>query len=205
MQGIIENPMVQLITPLGEDSVGVFRGASYVIVRSAPGQVAAVRTLVRRELESEFPTRAAYFVKSVDETMATELRPWRVGLLLFGGFGALALVIATLGTYSVLSYNVTQRLHEMGVRIALGARATDVMRLVVGQGLRLAMTGVVAGVVVSLLASRVLRSLLYETSTGEPMVMVAVAAVLVAIAGLASAVPARRAARVDPVKVMRAE
>ena len=133
------------------------------------------------------------------------MRPWRVGLLLFGGFGVLALIIAALGTYSVLSYAVTQRLHEIGVRIALGAQTPDVLRLVVGQGLRVAMVGVAIGLLIALAASRVMQSLLYDTSPREPMVTLGVAALLVTIAAAASAVPARRAARVDPVEVLRAE
>jgi ABC-type antimicrobial peptide transport system permease subunit len=145
------------------------------------------------------------FIKSVSDSMEREMRPWRVGLLLFGGFGILALVIAALGTYSVLSYTVTQRLHEIGVRIALGARTLDVLRLVVSQGLRLAMIGVAIGLVVALGASRVMQSLLYDTSPREPTVTLGVAALLVAIAAAASAIPARRAASVDPVEVLRAE
>jgi ABC-type antimicrobial peptide transport system permease subunit len=128
-----------------------------------------------------------------------------VGLLLFGAFGVLALVVAAVGTYSVLSYSVSQRLHEMGVRIALGARAGDVLRLVVSQGMRLAAIGVVLGLAIAMLASRVMQSLLYETSAQEPIVSFGVAALLVVIAGAASAVPASRASRVDPLSVLRAE
>jgi hypothetical protein len=205
VEDVVEGPILQLITPVRYDSTGVPRNATYLVVRAAAGQTRAVMQLVRRELQATFPTRAIHYVKSVEDVRANELRPWRVGLLLFGSLGALALIIAALGTYSVLSYAVTQRLHEIGVRIALGARTGDVVRLVVGQGLRLAATGVVVGVVIALAAARLLQSLLYDTSPGEPIVMLGVAGLLVAIAALASAVPARRAARVDPVEVMKAE
>jgi len=202
---VIEQPVLQIITPFGYDSLTRPRGARTLIVRARPGRTAAVETLVRRELAREFPTLTVAFVKSVPETMSDQMRPWRVGLFLFGGFGVLAVIVAALGTYSVLSYSVTQRLHEIGVRIALGARAPDVLRLVIGQGLRLSVIGVAIGLVISLAASRVMQSLLYDTSPREPMVAVGVAALLTAIAAVASAVPARRAARVDPVEVLRAE
>ncbi|HEX4684050.1 MAG TPA: ABC transporter permease, partial [Gemmatimonadaceae bacterium] len=202
---VVERPVLQLITPFGYDSTGRPRGASTVIVRAKPGQAAMVEARMRQELERVFPTLAITYVRSVSEKMATELRPWRVGVLLFGGFGVLALVIAALGTYSVLSYAVTQRTHEIGVRMALGARAADVLRLIVAQGLRLAVAGVVLGLLISVMASRVMQSLLYDTSPREPAVTAGVGALLIAIAALASMVPARRAARVDPAGVLRTE
>jgi predicted permease len=205
VRDVVEQPGLQILTPFAYDSIGRPREVRTIIVRARAGQTAAVEALVRRELATTFPSQSVAFIKSVAESMATELRPWRVGLYLFGGFGILALIVAALGTYSVLSYAVTQRLHEIGVRIALGARALDVLRLVVSEGLRLATIGVAIGLAVALAASRVMQSLLYDTSPREPLVTLSVAALLVAIAAAASAVPARRAARVDPVEVLRTE
>jgi len=205
VEDVVEQPVLQIVTPFGYDSLGRPRGARTIVVRARRGQTAAVQTLVRRELALTFPTLSISYVKSVPEITAKELRPWRVGLYLFGGFGILALIIAALGTYSVLSYAVTQRLHEIGVRIALGAQRTDVLRLVVAQGMRLAMIGVAIGLTIALAASRVMQALLYETSPREPLVTLGVAALLVTIAAAASAMPARRAAGVDPVDVLRAE
>lgn len=202
---MVEGPVVQLITPFGYDSTGRPRGANTIIVLARPGQTAAVQRLIRQELARIFPTGAVIEVRPMQTIMEPQLRPWRVGLLLFGGFGVLALIVAALGTYSVLSYAVTQRRHEIGVRIALGARGSDVLRLFVGQAVRLAIVGVVVGLLIALAASRVMQSLLYDTSAREPVVTLGVAALLVAIAALASALPARRAARVDPVGVLRAE
>jgi putative ABC transport system permease protein len=196
--------VVQLITPFGYDSTGRPRGASTVIVRARPGRVAAAQAALRRDLLRDFPT-GIVFVNTVSDRMADQLRPWRVGLLLFGAFGVLALVVAAVGTYSVLSYSVSRRLHEIGVRIALGARGGDVVRLVVSQGVRLATIGVALGLAIAMLASRVMQSLLYETSAQEPVVSVGVAALLVVIAGAASAFPAFRASRVDPLSVLRTE
>jgi predicted permease len=205
VEDVVERPVPQIISPFGYDSTGRPRGANTIIARAKSGQTAAVKALVRSELARVFPTSAVVFVDGVPDLMSKELRPWRVGLYLFGGFGFLAVIVAALGTYSVLSYAVTQRLHEIGVRIALGARTPDVLRLVVSEGLRLAMIGVAIGLLVALAASRVMQSLLYDTSPREPIVTLGVAALLVAIAAAASAVPARRAARVDPVEVLRAE
>jgi ABC-type antimicrobial peptide transport system permease subunit len=205
IRDVVERPGLQILTPFVSDSIGRPRDVRTIIVRARAGQTAAVQALIRRELAITFPASSAAFIKSVSESVAAELRPWRVGLYLFGGFGALALMVAALGTYSVLSYAVTQRLHEIGVRLALGARTLDVLHLVVAEGLRLAMVGVAIGIALALAASRVMQSLLYDTSPREPMVTVGVAALLVVIAAVASAVPARRAARVDPVEVLRAE
>ena len=205
VHGVVEAPYLQILTPFSYDSVGRPRDVRTLIVRAKLGQTAGVQAMVRRELGSVFPAQSVAFVKSVADSMANELRPWRVGLYLFGGFGVLALVVAALGTYSVLSYAITQRLHEIGVRIALGARSLDVLRLVITEGVRLTAIGIGIGLAVALAASHVMQSLLYETSPREPLVTLGVAALLVAIAAAASAVPARRAARVDPVEVLRAE
>jgi len=205
VEDVIERGVVQLITPFGYDSTGRPRGANTVIVRARPGQTAAARRMVRDEIARAFGRSAVPYVESVETHMEPQLRPWRVGLLLFGGFGVLALIVAALGTYSVLSYSVTQRLHEIGVRIALGARGADVIRLVVGQGVRVAAIGVAVGLLIALAASRIMQSLLYDTSPREPIVTIAVGALLIVIAGAASALPARRAVRVDPVRVLRAE
>jgi predicted permease len=205
VEDVVEKPVLQLISPLGYDSTGTPQGARVIVVRARAGQTGAVEAVLRQELTRQFPTLAVAVVRSVAETMATELRPWRVGLTLFGSFGVLALIVAALGTYSVLSYVVTQRLHEIGVRIALGARSADVLRLVVGEGVRLAAIGAGVGIAIAIVASRVMESLLYDTPARDPVVSVGVAVLLVAIAAVASAMPARRAMRVDPVKALKAE
>jgi ABC-type antimicrobial peptide transport system permease subunit len=107
--------------------------------------------------------------------------------------------------YSVIAYNVTQRTHEMGVRIALGARARDVARLVIGEAVRVGAVGIAIGVVLALWATRFVKSLLYDVSPTEPAIYVAVALVLMSVAVLASWMQARRATRVDPNVALRAE
>jgi putative ABC transport system permease protein len=120
-------------------------------------------------------------------------------------FGLLALVLAAVGLYSVIAYNVTQRTHEMGVRIALGARASDVARLVVGDAVRVGAIGIALGVALALWATKWVKPLLYDVSPTEPGIYVTVALVLLAVAVLASWVPARRATRVDPNVALRAD
>jgi ABC-type antimicrobial peptide transport system permease subunit len=124
---------------------------------------------------------------------------------MFVVFGGLALVLAAIGLYSVIAYTVAQRTQEIGVRIALGARARDVVRLVLGEGVRFAVIGIALGCGVALWASRWVGPLLFSVSPKDPAVYVIVAVVLLATAIVASALPAMRASRVDPNVALRAE
>jgi ABC-type antimicrobial peptide transport system permease subunit len=134
-----------------------------------------------------------------------QLRPWRLGAALFTVFGALALAVAAVGVYSVIAYSVSQRTHEMGVRIALGARAADVLRLVVREGARVLLIGIALGVGTALAAGKLIASLLYGVTPRDPVVMVFAALVLIAVGVVASLVPAWRAARADPLVALRAD
>jgi putative ABC transport system permease protein len=129
----------------------------------------------------------------------------RFVLVLFEAFSLVALVLAAIGIYGILANNVAERTREIGVRAALGASRADLLRLVLRQGLALAITGIAAGLGVSLLATRVLASLLFGVSHLDPLTYVLVTAVLLGIAALACLVPARRAAMLDPMQALRAE
>jgi ABC-type antimicrobial peptide transport system permease subunit len=124
---------------------------------------------------------------------------------MFVAFGALALVLAAVGLYSVVAYNVTQRQHELGVRVALGASGPDVVRLVVTDGLKVVGAGVAAGLLIAFWAGRFVEPLLFRVSPKDPSVFALVATTLIGVAIAASWMPARRASRVDPNVVLRSE
>jgi ABC-type antimicrobial peptide transport system permease subunit len=128
-----------------------------------------------------------------------------VGARLFLAFGGMALAVAAIGLYGVIAYNVAQRTQELGLRIALGAATGGVVRMVIADGLRIAVLGIAIGAAVALVAGRWLQPLLFEQSARDPVIYGAVAAVLLLVAAAASMVPARRAARVDPTVALRAD
>jgi ABC-type antimicrobial peptide transport system permease subunit len=138
---------------------------------------------------------------------ARRLSFWQYGLYgwIFGTIGVMGLLLAAIGVYGVLSYSVSQRTQEIGVRVALGAGRGDILRLVVSHGLLLSAIGVGAGLALSAAAMPLARSLLYKVSPFDPLTFTAVATFLVLVAFLASYVPARRATRVDPVGALRGE
>jgi len=128
-----------------------------------------------------------------------------MNVILLTTFGGLALLLASIGLYGVASYSVASRTREIGVRMALGARRVDVIRLIVGQGLRLTVTGMAIGLAGALAVTRVLSSVLYGIGATDPISFFAVAIVLMMVASVASYVPARRAMRVDPMEALRTE
>ena len=175
---------------------------SYLIVRSR-GEVSALVPSIRREVAAVDADEAVGGVMSLDELMRASLGPARVNAAVMGVFATAALLLAVLGVYGVLSYSVKQRRREIGIRMALGARGVDVVRLVVGQGLRLAALGVTLGVAAALALGRGMAGLLFGVEPADPVTLAAVAGVLAVTAVGASYLPARRAARVDPATVLR--
>jgi putative ABC transport system permease protein len=144
-------------------------------------------------------------LRSMDEQMSRSLTRRRFSVTLLTAFGATAVLLAAVGLYGVLAFIVSQRRREIGVRIALGATAADVVSDVLGHGLRLAMAGIGFGVILALVLSRLISALLFGTSPTDAMTYVGAAALLTAITVLASAVPALRASRVDPLSALRDE
>jgi predicted permease len=161
--------------------------------------IPAARRAVR-ELRPDVPPR----FQAIETVVAESVADRRFVLLLIGVFGGIALMLATLGVYGVISYLVTQRRQEIGVRVALGAQRADVLWLVLRQGAMLAVAGIVVGTAAALALTRLLEGLLYGVSPTDPLSFAAVITVLITVALVASWIPARRATRVDPVSVMRA-
>ena len=195
-----EGPLAHLYVPSAQEP----GPGSGLFVRTR-GPASASLEPVRRALQRVMPGTAYVDARPMQSAVDPEIRPWELGAAMFTLFGVLALLLAAVGLFSVISYNVSQRTHELGVRIALGARTADVLSLVVREGLRIAVIGTAIGVVVALAVGRFLKPLLYEVSARDPWTFGLVVAVLIAVAAGASLIPARRATRVDPTQALRGE
>lgn len=160
---------------------------------------------VRRALQRVMPGQAYVTVAPLEELVDRQRRSWRLGAAMFVAFGGLALVVAAIGLYGVIAYGVTQRMHELGVRIALGAQASNIVRLVVGQGISFASAGAAIGLTLSLIASRWVQPLLFHESAKDPVVFAMVGVAICVVAIVASAVPAIRATRADPNAALRSD
>jgi predicted permease len=193
-------PFMQLpekLMPLAADSVAV--------VLRTEGDPTAVMGSVRRAVEEVDPREVVYNVQTMDEVISNSFAARRLSMILLGIFASLALVLACVGIYGVISYLVRQRTHEIGVRMALGAQPGDVLRLVVGQGTRMALVGVAIGVGVALGLTRLMANQLFGVSAHDPLTFAAVALLLIVVSVAASYIPARRAMRVDPMVALRYE
>ena len=201
-QFIIEEPAVQFYVPL--DHAPAWADMRGLFVRPAGEADQAVESL-RRELQARVPDAPFIVVEPLADYVSPQMRSWRLGATAFGVFGLLALIVAALGLYSVLAYDVSRRIRDLGVRIALGADAADIARMVMGRAVRVAAWGAVLGFAITVSAGSVVRPLLFETSAREPVAFAFAAVVLFAVALLAAIVPTRRAARVDPIVALRAD
>ena len=163
----------------------------------------SLATTVRRtvwEIDKDQPVSD---ISSMEEVVSQSVSRQRFSMLLLGVFAGLALLLAAVGIYGVMSYSVAQRTHEIGIRIALGAQRSDVLKMTVGEGLRLVSTGVVIGLAGALILTRVMSSLLFGVSANDPTTFITISLILVGVAVLASYVPALRATRVDPMFALR--
>ena len=175
------------------------------LVLRVRGNAADQAETIRRVLQREMPGTSYVTVKPFSLLVEEAMRSWRLGATMFSLFGALGLFLGAVGMYGVIAYNVTHRSHEIGVRMVLGARAGDVVWLILQQGLALSVVGVALGTAIALGCAGQVATLLSGVSARDPWVYAAVAGGIVFVAGLASFIPACRGARVDPNVALRSE
>jgi len=176
----------------------------FAVVRTTGDPLAAAAT-VREVVASIDPNQPVSNMRSMEQRIGESLASRRFTMLLIGVFAALALVLASIGMYGVVAYAVSERTHEIGVRLALGARPRDVLAMLVGQGMTLAVTGAAAGIVIAIAITRVMASLLFGVSATDPATFGVITAVLTCVALIACYLPARRATAVNPVTALRNE
>jgi putative ABC transport system permease protein len=177
---------------------------NFLVIRTAADPL-PLAAAVRKEIRTAEPALPVSHIATLDELLADSVAQRRFSAVLVGVFAGLALLLAAAGVYSVMAYSVEQRTQEIGIRVALGAQRADVLRLILGQGLRLIAGGVALGLFGAAAAARGLSSLLYGVSAADPLIFGGVALLLVAIALLACYVPALRSMRVDPIVALRHE
>ncbi len=175
-----------------------------LVIRTA-GDPAAFATTLRHEVQALDKDQPIYNVRTMDDVVANSLGTRRVSMQLFAVFAIAALLLAAIGIYGVMAYTVTQRTQEIGIRMALGAQRSDVLGLVVRQGMTLAAIGVVAGLIGAFGLTRVMASLLFNVRPDDPATFLAISLLLVAVAFLACYLPARRATQVNPIQALRTE
>jgi putative ABC transport system permease protein len=181
----------------------VFGGMSFVI--RTTGEPTSVAAAVRQAVQEVDKAQPVSDIRTMENIVSDSVTQPRFNLLLLGIFGSLALLLSAAGIYGVTAYSVTQRTHEIGIRLALGARPVDVLKMVVGQGMLLILIGVGIGVVASIFLTRLMTTLLFGVGATDPMTFAVVALILTGVALVACFVPARRAAKTDPMVALRYE
>jgi len=176
----------------------------YVVARTS-ADPASTAAMARHEIARVDRDQPISDVRTMDERIGRSLSSRRFSTVLLALFAGLALTLAAVGIYGIVAYSVTERTHEIGVRVALGAQRRDVMAMVVGQGMTMTIVGAAIGVAASAALARLMSSLLFGVSAVDPATFVAIPLLLIAVALAACYVPARRATRVDPLQSLRAE
>ena len=197
---IAEDPRSFVWTPMTQD----YQSSGILVVRGK-GNPEGLIGPVRSQVQSLDPNLPLYDVKTFTEHMKFALFPAKVAATVLGVFGLVALMLAAIGVYGITSYAVAQRTHEIGVRLALGAQLSDVLRLVLGHGLKLTIIGAVLGLFGAFLATRAITSVLYGVSATDPLTFGFVSLLLIGVALVACYVPARRATKVEPLTALRNE
>lgn len=198
---VIERPVMQYYVPASTAN----RAPGTLIVRTPSHRAPVVAHEAERVLKQLDPTIDGVQVRRLADIIEPQLRPWRLGATLFTAFGLLALAVAGVGIYSVVAYGVSQRTSEMGIRVALGARTSDIVDLVLADGLRLLAIGLATGLVAALALGRFVSSLLFGVVPYDPSILIGTAVILCLLGMGACAVPGWRAARIDPATALRAD
>jgi putative ABC transport system permease protein len=176
-----------------------------MVVIKTSNDPTSLATAVRREVLTVDPDQPVYNLNTMDQLRADSIAPNRLSLTLLGVFAGVALVLAGVGIYGVMAYSVTQRTHEIGIRMALGAQTGNVLGMVVGQGMKLAIVGLAIGLVGAWLATRLMSSMLFGVSATDPLTFIAISIILAGVALGACFIPALRATKVDPMIALRYE
>src|SRR5262245_52934761 len=171
----------------------------------ATGDPLALSAAVRSEMRQIDPAVPVQGLRSMEQLVGRSVAPQRFNMSLLGLFAALGLILAAGGIYGVMAYGVSQRTHEIGLRMALGAQTRDVMKLVVRQGMVLSLVGVAIGLTASYALTRLMKTLLFGVSATDPLTFIVIALLLTVVALLACWIPARRATKVDPMVALRCE
>jgi ABC-type lipoprotein release transport system permease subunit len=206
-QAVVEGDSLLYYVPLDQASPGLRRMAR-LVARTTDDDLdtfARIAETSRRQALAIEPSLRFVSARPLEDVVAPQLRAWRLGAGLFSVFGVLALVVAAIGLYSVVAFEVEGRRHEMGVRSALGASTGAIVRLVIADGLRLAAGGVAVGLALAWLVAPRIAGLLFGVAPQDAQIFAGVATVLTAAALVASAVPGLRAARIDPSTALRSE
>jgi putative ABC transport system permease protein len=186
-------------------SLGQFAPVNAVVFLRSRGDAEHLGEAVRHEVESVNPNVPVHSISSMDQIIARSVADRRFALELLGVFAAVALLLAAIGIYGVMSYSASQRLHEIGIRVALGAQRVHILRMAVGEGMQLVAIGLAIGLIGAGALTRFVRAMLFDVSPFDPATFAATSAALAAVAFLACYVPARRATRVDPLLALREE
>ncbi|MFZ3382074.1 MAG: ABC transporter permease [Candidatus Acidiferrales bacterium] len=200
MYGLANPPRLEVYAPLQQDP----ESDMDLLVKS-PRDPSALTSEIRGVVAGVDKDQPVFAIATMDKIVSDGVSAPRLTLLLLGLFSALALILAAIGIYGVISYSVAQRTHEIGVRMALGAQRADVLRMVLGQGGKIALAGIVIGMIAAFGLTRLMSGLLFSVSSADPATFAAVSALLVLVAIFACYIPARRAMRVDPIVALRYE
>lgn len=204
VSAIQEQPAAMYYVPLAQ-TIAFGMSGDRVLFFKTRVPAATLIPEIRRTLQGMAPNLPFANIRTFQSQIDPEIQPWRLGAVMFGVFGGLALVVAAIGLYSVMSYTVVQRTHEFGIRAALGARPGQVVGEVLRDGLRVSLLGMALGAVIALLGGRFIEPLLYQTQARDPLVFGVVVITLAAVSVLAVLIPARRAMRVDPLEALRSD